>query len=202
MHLSVLMNDLLMCRPNLRTQLTELCLLTVFMFPFLKFLTWQVAYPAMRRVSKGGQERFAFYSQQSMKNGFFIDLSLENAFLVGVVLWAILGAHFIGGMLCVPSVFGWPHMTAEWASALARHGALRCVAIDILLYSLYFLLLCSEAAWELQDFLKRGYQVLVLRNGDDGRSSPEAAALSKGSAATSSSIQVANRMGVSILFGL
>ena len=197
MDLNQLANDLLMCRPNLRTQLLELCILTTFMFPFLKFLTWQVAYPAMKRVSKGGQERFEFYSQQSMKNGFFIDLSLEDAFLVGVVLWAILGAHFIGGMLCVPSVFGWPQMPAEWASTLARHGALRCghivVTTELVFLCLY--LSCSEAAWELQDFLKRGYQVLVLRNGDDSRPSPEAAALSKGSAATSSSIQVANRMG-------
>lgn len=171
--------DLLNCKPTLVVQLTELVILTCFMFPFLKFMTWSVVYPLMRSLSPEVQHRFSFYSIQSLKNSFFITLSLEEGFLVGCILWAVLFAHLIGGALCVPSVYGRDsdYFSVEFACTLARHGAL------------------SEAAWELQDVLKRGYQVLFLDR-DDVHTSPDAMAHTKLSRSTSNSFKMAKQLGV------
>ena len=52
----------------------------------------------------------------------------------------------------------------------------------------------SEAAWELQDILKRAYQVLILKNG--AHPSAEAMAFTKVSPMSSNSFKLANQMGM------
>uniref|UniRef100_A0A7S3V232 TLC domain-containing protein n=1 Tax=Aplanochytrium stocchinoi TaxID=215587 RepID=A0A7S3V232_9STRA len=54
--------------------------------------------------------------------------------------------HLVGGLLCVPSVFGVPGISKEVAFALARHGAL------------------FETAWEFQDIVTRFYQFIFKEN--------------------------------------
>eukprot|EP00008_Paramoeba_atlantica_P007113 CAMPEP_0201492956 /NCGR_PEP_ID=MMETSP0151_2-20130828/35497_1 /ASSEMBLY_ACC=CAM_ASM_000257 /TAXON_ID=200890 /ORGANISM="Paramoeba atlantica, Strain 621/1 / CCAP 1560/9" /LENGTH=288 /DNA_ID=CAMNT_0047880061 /DNA_START=210 /DNA_END=1073 /DNA_ORIENTATION=- len=93
------------------------------------------------------KEQWITLNQDMFKKSFMVTLERDAAREFACLFAAILFQHMIGGMLCLPSYFGWSAFPPGCALALALNGAL------------------CELGWELEDSVYRIYQVLFTENG-------------------------------------
>lgn len=90
--------------------------------------------------SRPWREQWVDLNDKTLRNSMMIEFKTrEEVFSWACAFAAISCQHFVGGVLCLPSVIGGP---SALASALACHGGL------------------CEAGWELQDCIVRTYQII------------------------------------------
>ena len=119
-------DDIIHCKSILLAQLIILICLMPLMYFFLNITAWKVFRPLMLSIPRIAQKRFAKIIQQLYKSSFNCNLTLEQAFNSGCIGWSVGASHIIGGLLCIPSVFGlYSYISPQNAYVLARFGALR-----------------------------------------------------------------------------
>eukprot|EP00510_Aplanochytrium_minuta_P005471 CAMPEP_0184017912 /NCGR_PEP_ID=MMETSP0954-20121128/7824_1 /TAXON_ID=627963 /ORGANISM="Aplanochytrium sp, Strain PBS07" /LENGTH=299 /DNA_ID=CAMNT_0026299249 /DNA_START=287 /DNA_END=1186 /DNA_ORIENTATION=+ len=142
---NVKVSDLLAAKEDFKTQL----LLAVTMAVFVKiFFNFSVVH--LRRIvdSKPWKEQFLRLTKRTYKSIGVDYGSDEIWYEAALVQFPLVLHHLIGGLLCVPAVFGITGISEETAYALARHGAL------------------FETAFELQDIGTRVYQYFYDKDFD------------------------------------
>lgn len=142
---TVTISDLLTSKPELEVQLVLVLIHTIF---------WKVVILALldlasRYVEKQPwKDRFIALNRQNLLD-FGMDFGNRDKlwFLAAVFNIPIIFQHLVGGMLCVPSVFGFSVIPSQVAFALARHGAL------------------CETGFEVGDVLTKIYEYLFTEDG-------------------------------------
>lgn len=143
--LSVTAAELLACAPRLEVQLVEAFIQSVFWFLAIEFgvpivEAWASTWSATTRA------QWTKMNQATFKKSFMVDFDEPETFKFACAFIVILAQHGIGGLLCVPSVAG---LLPALASTMTCHGAL------------------CEVGWEVQDYLRRWYDILF--GGPEGR---------------------------------
>jgi len=128
-----ILRRLLVCETSLEIQVLE---------TFLIALLLKVAFPFLERASLRHFQSRPWYDFTSslMKDMMqkMLGITMDDTLLSKMMgqMLTISGQHFLGGMLCVPAIFGCG-FSRETALLLARHGAL------------------IELGWEIQDTIER-----------------------------------------------
>ena len=135
---SSLADEVLSCAPTLRAQLILLSVSGLLWYFALPWIAQRVIRPYAEAAP--WRDRWSgFWTSWFQKSLQLHGLPAEQYFDQACVFTAILLQHFVGGLLCVPSVVGAP---LALAAPLARLGAL------------------CEAGWEFQDVVTMIYQRL------------------------------------------
>lgn len=140
------LDELLAAAPRFEVQWTLALIQAAFWFVFIKAFTGLIVKPFLDKHPK--REQFAKLNQMTFKTGFGIDFTQDKAYMFGCDLISILVQHAFGGILCVPSAFGFA--VPAWsppAQVLASFGAL------------------CETGWEIQDLVVRVSQILFHPEG-------------------------------------
>jgi len=144
---------LLAAAQDLQAQVCLLILHAVLWWLFIKWSSKAVVDPFVR--TKPWRAQWLKMQKAFFKKALFTSFdSDDDAFDFACIFQALLVQHFMGGLLCLPSVLGFK---GSVISSFARQGAL------------------CEAGWELQDFIVRAQQRFF--QGEKGRGMQPAALL-------------------------
>jgi len=127
---------------------TQIALLVIWSIIWYFVITCAAKYVIEPFVaSRPWRDQWVDLNDRTFRTSMMIEFKTrEEVFTFACMFAAISCQHFVGGVLCLPSLLG-GH--SAWASALACHGGL------------------CEAGWELQDCIVRTYQIIF--GGEAGR---------------------------------
>lgn len=130
-------SDMLFCAPTALTQMVLAVVWSLLWYIILPLFREKIYRPYVQ--NHPSKEQLGRLSQQSLKD-FGIDASVEEAIDINVDSGNTALQHFVGGLLCVPSVFGCFGLPEAVTTAMACQGAI------------------SEVGWEIQDTIVRVWQ--------------------------------------------
>ena len=139
------LDSLLLCAPDIRTQLTLLVLNALAWYVWIELTPKYIFQPYV--LAQVWKDHWVERHKQSLKA---MEIEFRNdhdVFVWACGFLAIAFQHFVGGALCLPSVLGLGHISTQ--CALACHGAM------------------CEVGWEVQDTLRSLTEVLL--GGEEGK---------------------------------
>ena len=180
---------LLRCEPHLDVVLTLCVCQALFWFIFTEVFTrYCVQAFVLRKLPSWMREQWIGLQQKKFNQSYGIPCTRDEAFTLGCFLVSMIPQHFLGGALCIPSVYMWwsqgcgeqplPALSSmssvQEATAAAAAGAVATCAspssaaffAEVAAPLARHGMLC-ELGWEVQDSLRRAAQVSC--GGEAGR---------------------------------